>query len=67
MLVGDGFRLVDDRHLIVVQNLGADRTVELASTDGWKSAKIVRQRKSVMSMPSAVTQVGIPSLRDGNP
>lgn len=54
----DGFHLVDGHHLIIVQNLGADRTVELVSTDGWRSAKIVRQRKSVMSMPSAVTQVG---------
>jgi sugar lactone lactonase YvrE len=54
----DGFRLVDNRHLIVVQNLGIDRTVELVSTDGWKSAKVVRQLKSVMSMPSSATQVG---------
>lgn len=54
----DGFRLVDNQHLIVVQNLGVDRTVELVSTDGWKSAKVVRQLKSVMSMPSSATQVG---------
>jgi sugar lactone lactonase YvrE len=53
----DGFRLVDDQHLVVVQNLGVDRTVELVSTDGWKSAKVVRQLKSVMSMPSSATQV----------
>jgi hypothetical protein len=32
--------------------------VELVSTDGWKSAKVVRQLKSVMSMPSSATQVG---------
>jgi hypothetical protein len=54
----DGFHLVDSQHLIVVQNLGADRTVELVSTDGWKSAKIVRQLKSGLSMPSSATQVG---------
>ncbi|WP_159009423.1 gluconolaconase [Bradyrhizobium sp. S69] len=54
----DGFRLVDNQHLVVVQNLGVDRTVELVSTDGWKSAKVVRQLKSVMSMPSSATQMG---------
>ena len=54
----DGFHLVDGQHLIVVQNLGLDRTVELVSTDGWKSAKIVRQLKSGLSMPSSATQVG---------
>ncbi|MCA6106827.1 hypothetical protein [Bradyrhizobium cenepequi] len=54
----DGFHLVDDQHLVVVQNLGVDRTVELVSTDGWKSAKVVRELKSEMSMPSSATQVG---------
>jgi hypothetical protein len=49
---------VDSQHLIVTQNLGVDRTVELVSTDGWKSAKVVRRLKSVMSMPSSATQVG---------
>jgi sugar lactone lactonase YvrE len=53
----DGIHLVDDQHLIVVQNMGADRTVELVSTDGWKSAKIEREVKSVMSMPTAATDV----------
>ncbi|MDR3462143.1 MAG: hypothetical protein P4L76_07505 [Beijerinckiaceae bacterium] len=53
----DGFHLVDSQHLIVAQNLGVDRSVELVSTDGWKSAKIGRQLKSVMSMPSSATQV----------
>ncbi len=47
----------NDQHLVVVQNLGIDRTVELVSTDSWKSAKVVRQLKSVMSMPSSATQV----------
>lgn len=54
----DGFHLVDSQHLIIAQNLGADRTVELVSTDGWKSAKIVRQLKSVMSMMTSATQAG---------
>jgi sugar lactone lactonase YvrE len=54
----DGFHLVDGEHLVVAQNLGVDRTVELVSTDGWKSAKIVRQLKSATSMPSSATQVG---------
>ena len=54
----DGFHLVDSQRLIVVQNLGADRTVELVSTDGWKSAKVGRQLKSAVSMPSSATQVG---------
>ena len=49
---------MDSQHLVIVQNLGVDRTVELVSTDGWKSAKVVRQLKSAMSMPSSATQVG---------
>ncbi len=54
----DGFHLIDSQHLIVAQNLGVDRIVELVSTDGWKSAKVVRQLKSALSMPSSATQVG---------
>lgn len=54
----DGLHLVDSQHLIVAQSLGVDRTVELVSTDGWKSARVVRSLKSVMSMPSSATQVG---------
>jgi sugar lactone lactonase YvrE len=54
----DGFNLVDDQHLVVVQSLGVDRTVELVSTDGWKSAKISRELKSLASMPSAATRAG---------
>jgi len=54
----DGFHLVDPQRLVIVQNFGVDRTVELVSTDGWKSAKVVRQLKSVASMPSSATQVG---------
>ena len=49
----DGFNLIDKQHLIVVQNAGVDRTIELHSVDGWKSAEIVRVQKSEQSMPSA--------------
>lgn len=54
----DGFNLVDDQHLIVVQNAGVDRIVELASSDGWKTASIVRTQKSEQSMPTAVVKEG---------
>jgi sugar lactone lactonase YvrE len=58
-LVGaDGFNLADDQHLFVVQNKGADRTVELTSTDGWKTAQISRVVKSELSMPTAATKAG---------
>jgi len=59
-LVGaDGFQLIDDQHLVVVQNNGADRTVELTSTDGWKTAQISRVVKSKLSMPTAATKAGV--------
>lgn len=51
----DGFHLLDPQHLMVAQNLGIDRIVELQSTDGWKSATIIRARKSQQSMPTAAT------------
>lgn len=54
----DGIRLIDDQHLLVVQNLGKDRIVELASTDGWQSATIVRTEPSEVSMPTAAAMVG---------
>ncbi|MER9298110.1 hypothetical protein NKI38_16665 [Mesorhizobium sp. M0621] len=54
----DGIQLIDDQHLVVVQNLGVDRTVELVSTDGWASAAIVRQERSIMSMPTAAAILG---------
>jgi sugar lactone lactonase YvrE len=58
-LVGaDGFHLTDDQHLVVAQNNGADRTLELVSTDGWKTAQISRVVKSQLSMPTAATKVG---------
>jgi sugar lactone lactonase YvrE len=56
-LVGaDGIHLIDGEHLLVVQNSGADRTVELTSTDGWKSASIVRTEPSKLSMPTAAAR-----------
>lgn len=58
-LVGaDGIHLIDGEHLLVVQNSGADRTVELTSTDGWMSASIVRTVPSKLPMPTAATTVG---------
>ena len=54
----DGFNLLDGQHLVVAINLGLDKTIELASIDGWKSAKIVREVKSLKSMPTAATRVG---------
>jgi sugar lactone lactonase YvrE len=54
----DGFSLVDAQHLVVVLNLGADKTVELVSTDGWASAQIARETKSATSMPTAATRAG---------
>ncbi len=54
----DGFHLFDAQHLIAVQNSGVDRTIELTSTDGWKSATITRQQKSQRSMPTSATRVG---------
>lgn len=35
-----------------------DGTVELVSTDGWASATIVRQKRSIMSMPMAAAILG---------
>ena len=52
----DGFNLIDDNHLVVVQNAGVDRTVELVSTDGWQTATIVRTQKSEQSMPTAAVK-----------
>lgn len=58
-LVGaDGFNLLDAEHLVVVLNMGADKTIELTSTDGWNSASVVREVKSIGSMPTAATKAG---------
>ena len=53
----DGIHLIDSEHLLVTQNLGADRTVELTSTDGWQSASIDREQASELSMPTAAVSV----------
>ncbi len=58
-LVGaDGIHLVDGEHLLVVQNLSANRTIELTSTDGWTSATITHEEPSKLSMPTAAVTVG---------
>ncbi|WP_321922562.1 hypothetical protein [Burkholderia sp. BCC1998] len=64
-LIGvDGFHLMDRRHLVIVQQRiaaggGGDEWIkELVSTDGWKTARVVRRAKSVASAPTSVTQVG---------
>lgn len=54
----DGFNLIDDQHLAIAINMGGDEIIELESTDGWKSAKLARQEKSLASMPTAVTRAG---------
>lgn len=54
----DGIHLIDGKHLLVAQNLAANRTVELTSGDGWQSAAITRQEASKLSMPTATVIVG---------
>ncbi|MCJ9751813.1 hypothetical protein MOV61_13925 [Neorhizobium sp. BETTINA12A] len=54
----DGFSLPDGERLYVAVNLGIDKTIELVSTDDWKTAKVAREVKSVQSMPTAPTKVG---------
>lgn len=54
----DGIHLIDGGHLLVAQNLAANRTIELTSTDGWKSATITHVVPSELSMPTAAAPVG---------
>ncbi len=54
----DGFSLPDGERLYVAVNLGIDKTIELVSTDDWKTAKVAREVTSVQSMPTAPTKVG---------
>lgn len=54
----DGMVLRGPGRLSVVQNSGADRTLDLVSTDGWKSATIAREQKSVLSFPTTAAAVG---------
>ena len=36
----------------------ADRTLDLVSTDGWKTASIARIQKSMQTFPTTAAQVG---------
>ena len=54
----DGINLLDDGHLVAAVNLGADKVVELVSSDGWKTATVSREKKSIESMPTAATRAG---------
>lgn len=54
----DGMVLREPGRLSVVQNSGADRTLDLVSTDGWKSATLARSQKSVFSFPTTAAAVG---------
>lgn len=54
----DGLVLTQPSRLLVVQNSGVDRIVELQSTDGWRTAKLVSSRKSVQSFPTTATTQG---------
>lgn len=58
-LVGaDGIHLIDGEHLLLAQNLAANRTLELTSTDGWRSASVTRELASELSMPTAAVTAG---------
>lgn len=54
----DGMVLRDAGRLTVVQNSGVDRTLDLVSTDGWKTASIARTQKSLQSFPTTAAAVG---------
>jgi len=54
----DGMVLRNASRLTVVQNSGADRTLDLVSHDGWRTATIARTRKSVQSFPTTAARVG---------
>jgi len=54
----DGFNMFSGKQLFVAVNFGVDKTIELVSTDDWKTAKIAREVKSSASMPTAPTRVG---------
>lgn len=54
----DGMVLRTPGRVTLVQNSGADRTLDLVSTDGWKTASIARTQKSLQSFPTTAAQVG---------
>jgi sugar lactone lactonase YvrE len=51
----DGIELVDANTLLVAQNAGQDRAVQLKTKDGWKSAEVTVLAKSAVSFPTAIT------------
>lgn len=54
----DGMVLRSPSRVTLVQNGGADRTLDLVSTDGWKTASIARTQKSVYSFPTTAATRG---------
>lgn len=54
----DGMVLREPHRLTLVQNGGVDRTIDLVSTDGWKSAALTRVQKSASSFPTTAAAVG---------
>ena len=54
----DGLVLDGAKRLVVVQNAGKDRVVELVSGDGWRSASIASTRPTKQSFPTTATRVG---------
>lgn len=54
----DGMVLRTPGRITVVQNSGADRTLDLVSTDGWKTARIARTQKSLQTFPTTAAKVG---------
>lgn len=54
----DGLLLLAPNRLALVQNAGADRVVELVSSDGWRSATIVATHPSTHSFPTTAARVG---------
>ncbi|OAT66872.1 gluconolaconase [Mycobacteroides immunogenum] len=60
----DGIHFVDDQHLEIAQqhllfpgHTQDDRVLELESSDGWRTARISRQARSVESSPTSVTDI----------
>ncbi|WP_138922580.1 hypothetical protein [Hylemonella gracilis] len=54
----DGIDLIGKDSLVVAQNGGVDRAVQLTSADGWKTAQVQELGKSTVSFPTAVTSNG---------
>ncbi|PYE92978.1 sugar lactone lactonase YvrE [Rhizobium sp. PP-F2F-G38] len=54
----DGINLTDPNHLVASVNVGEPRAVEIASDDGWTTAKVNATKPAVSTFPSAVAVVG---------